>query len=201
MAGREFGPPPFVVQEFDASWRNWLFLLFRKVYKRTFFIIFQAIDGIGDGNPSNTLQEGLIGIAPVMLGQDNRRMNRNYSGVIPSNWVQGTDFDISVTFANVDAQTGSTSIVTEINYGDTALGEDLSLPGSAVTVITALTNNAAANLLQVAQFTIMPSDDVEPGHQFQFELARDGADAADTCSGDVGYVEIYIQYQGFINHE
>jgi len=193
MAGRDFGPPPNTVEEFGSVWRNWLYLLYRKVYKRDNFIFIQAINGIGDGQPSNTMAEGLIGIAPVILAQDSRRMNQNFSSVIPLDWVQGTDLEIGIMFANTQAQSGVTAVVTEIVFEDTSVGEDLSLPGTPVTLTTPLPNNVAANILHIETFFITPQTDLNPGNGFQFTLARDGSDAAD------GYKQIIIKYQAFIN--
>jgi len=199
MAGREFGSPPSVIEEFGPEWRNWLYLLYRKVYKRDNFIFIQAINGIGDGQPSNTMAEGLIGIAPVIFAEDNRRMNQSFSSVIPLDWVQGTDLEIGIMFANTQAQSGATAVVTEIVFEGTSVGEDLSLPGTPFTLTTPLPNNVAANILHIETFFITPQPDINPGNGFQFELARSGADGADTCSGDVGYKQIIIKYQAFIN--
>jgi len=201
MAGRSLGPPPFTVSGFDAIWRNWLNLVYRKIYTRFFYIYIQAIDGIGDGNPSNTMAEGLIGIAPVILAPDNKRTDQNFSSVIPHDWVPGTDLNFIITFANVQAQTGVTSIRTEINYSSTAVGEDLTLAATSVFITSTLPNNVAANILHITKLTITPQPDVEPGRQFQFELARVGNDGKDTCVGDVGYKVIAFEYRGFINPE
>ncbi len=201
MAGREFGPPPSIIKDFDETWKRWLNLIYRKVYKRTFIIFIQAIEGIGDGVPNNTLQEGLIGIAPVVFGQDDRRMNRNYSWAIPDDWVIGTDFQFAITYANVNAQSGDVSVVSEINFGSTAQGEDLSLPGTPIILVAPLQTSAPANTLHSIVITV-PSNPVSlPGRTVQFELARNGQDAQDTCVGDVGYKQILIRYQGYINHE
>jgi len=201
MAGREFGPPPSIVSEFSVIWRNWLNLVYHKIYTRSFYVFIQAIDGIGDGNPSNTMTEGLIGIAPVILAPDNKRTDQNFSAILPLDWIPGTDIKFVITFANVQAQTGITSIQTEINYSSTAIGEDLSLSATSSFVTSTLPNNVAANILHLVEFTITPLSDVVPGRQFQFELARVGGDVNDTCVGDVGYKMIAFVYQGFINHE
>lgn len=201
MAGREFGPPPSIVKEFEQTWKQWLYLVYKKIYKRQFYNFIQAIDGIGDGQPSNTMAEGLIGICPVIFGQDNSRQSRNFSSAIPLNWVPGTEIEFAITFANVDAQAGDTAVVTEINYESTAIGEDLSLPGTPTLITTPLPTNVAANILHIAIIKVTPLPDAVPGRPFQFELARNGQDAADTCSGDVGYKEIVISYTGFINPE
>ena len=201
MAGREIPPPPNKVSDFGMAWRNWLYLVYRKVNKRTHLEVKQVIDGIGDGNPNNTMQEGLIGIAPVGLAQDNRRMDRNFAWEIPLNWVKGSSFEFGITFANTQSQTGLVSVVTEVNFRSTKVGEDLSLAGVPTILELELPNNVAANILHIVTITIVPSSDLEPGNPFQFEIARVGADVADTCVGDVGYKDIGIAYEGFINHE
>lgn len=201
MAGREIPPPPNKVADFGMAWRNWLYLVYRKVNKRTHLEVKQIIDGIGDGNPNNTMQEGLIGIAPVGFAQDSRRMDRNFSWEIPLNWVKGSNLEFGITFANTQAQTGLVSVVTEVNFEATSIGEDLSLAGTAVVLELELPNNVAANILHLATIVIIPSPDLNPGNPVQFEIARVGTDAADTCVGDVGYKEIAIAYDGFINHE
>jgi len=197
MAGREFGPPPSVITEFNHVWRNWLNLVFQKIYKRTFTVELQAINSYSPA--TNPMTDGVVGIGPVALADDTTGESRNFAFVLPLNWVSGSDLTINAHFINVSAQTGVKTVVTDINYLAVAAEEVASGAGTNITDTVSLSSGVAANTFHVSGDLTIPASALTLGDTVFLELLRDPV--TDTCVGDVGYQNIIIEYQGFINHE
>jgi len=197
MAGREFGPPPSNVPEFNSTWRNWFYLIYKKVYKRTYSLELQAINSYTPG--ANPMVDGLVGIGPVVLADATTNETRNLSFKVPINWVAGTDLTININFVNVSAQTGVKTVITKLTYLAVAAEEVASGAGSALTDTVSLSTGVAANTNHVSGNLTIPSSALAQDDTVFLTLERDAA--TDTCVGDVGYQNIIIQYTGFINHE
>ncbi len=195
MAGREFGPPPSRIQEFEISWRNWLYLLYKKIYKRTYQIELQAFNSVVA--PSNSMADGVIGIAPIVLADDTTNESRHLAFNLPINWVSGTDLIIKIRLANASAQTGIKTVITKLTYNAIALEEVISSAGTILTDTLSLESGVAANTYHVSGSFTIPAQSL--GDTVFLELQRDATN--DTCVGDVAYQSLLIEYQGFINHE
>jgi hypothetical protein len=202
MAGREFGPPPSVVQEFDITWRNWLYLVFKKIYKRQFDLFFQMTSSIGlDGGGTRSMTDGVIGVSPVALASDSKLEGRFFSMVIPEDYVAGTDVLFLITVINSTTQTGVKSLVTNMDVLITGIGDNALDPSTQIQIIDLFPSGAVAGLyIDLAVLTI-PAASIGDKRVIQFEIQRDGGDVSDTVVGDVGYKELVFRYTGFINHE
>lgn len=197
MAGREIGPPPTTVVEFSSLWRNWLYLVSRKIYKRTYTLEVHAFQSVSPA--ANPMVEGVIGIAPVVLADDTTDESRHLSFQLPIDWVSGTDLTVSVYFANVGVQTGVKTVITKLTYNAVAAEEDASGAGATLTDTVTLTSGVAANTYHTSGNITLPASALTLGDTIFLTLLRDAT--TDTCVGDVGYQTIIIQYSGFINHE
>jgi len=200
MAGREFGSPPSVIEEFGPEWRNWLYLLYRKVYQRSYSISIATIDGIVDMNAavSARMTEGLIGFAPVSFSIDSTKQSKMFSLTLPEDWVKGTPLTFGLAFANVQTQSGVVTVATEILLRNTPVGADLGLlTGVIGTTTTSLPLDTGLNTLHYDEIIIAAPANLEPLMSLHFRLSR----ISDSCVGDVGYKDVIFTYQGFINHE
>ncbi len=195
MAGREFGPPPSRIQEFEITWRNWLYLVFKKIYKRTYSVNLPAFNSVSP--TSNPMVDGLIGIVPIVLADDTTVETRNFSVELPENWVQGTDLIASIRFFNAATQTGVVTVKTQLLYLNIALLE-VATGSTTLATTTTLANNVNANTLHVTADLIIPASTLSSGDSIYLRLERD---VTDSCVGDVAYQVISINYTGFINHE
>jgi len=195
MAGREFGPPPSRIQEFEISWRNWLYLVFKKIYQRTYSINLPAYDSV---SPSvNPMVDGLVSIAPVVLADDTTGEFRYLSFELPENWVTGSDLKVRVRFMNTTTQVGVVTVNTQVLYRNNALLEVVS--GSATLITTnTLASNVLANTLHVTADWTIPASTLSQGDSIYLRLGRD---ITDSCVGDVAYQVVTIDYTGFLNHE
>jgi len=201
MAGRDIPPPPNVISEFSVEWRNWLYLLFRKVKQRTFTISIPGIAGLDDPLAAITtrMTDGMIGIAPVALAEAGQSQNRRFSFTLPDDWVQGSPLTMGIVFANVEApQTGVVNVVSEILLKAIPVGDFLGdQTGAVATINTALPSNVDLGILHYDEISIAPGPLYTPGMSMHFKLTRE----SDSCVGDVGYKDILIKYTGLINHE
>ena len=197
MAGRDFGPPPSIVTEFNITWRNWLNLVYHKVYKRTFTVELQATNSVSPA--ANPMADGVIGVSPVALADDTTNESRNLVFLVPVNWIVGSDLTVAIYFANTTLQAGIKTIISSITYSVVAVGEDLSAAGSAITDTLTLPNNVAANTYHKSGNLIIPGSALAVGDVVAISLARDAAN--DTCVGDVGFQLVSVAYNGLLNHE
>lgn len=197
MAGRDFGPPPSVINEFDSVWRNWLNLVFQKLYKRTYTIELQATNSVSPS--SNPMVDGVMGIAPVALADAATNESRHLAFSIPINWIKGTDLTVNVNFANIGLQSGVKTIITKLTYLGIAAEEVASGSGTALTDTVTLSSSVAANTFHTSGDFTIPASALALGDTVFLKLERDAA--TDTCTGDVGYQSVVIKYQGYINHE
>ncbi len=193
MAGRELPPPPSRIQEFEITWRNWLYLVFKKIVKRTYSINLQASNSVSPA--ANAMVDGLVGIAPVVLADDTTAESRHLSFELPENWVEGSDLTVRVRFMNTTTQTGVVTVKTQLLYLSTALLEVVT-GSTTLSATNTLSNNVAANTLHVtADWTI---SGLSQGDSIYLQLDRD---VTDSCVGDVAYQVVTVDYTGFINHE
>jgi len=197
MAGREFGPPPASVSEFTITWRNWLYLVFKKIYKRTFSIEIQANNSYGPA--SNPMTESVVGIAPVVLADATTNETRNLSFKIPLDWVAGTALTVNINFINISGQTGVKTVITKLTYLSIAAEEVAGGAGTALTDTVSLASGVAANTYHVSGDLTIPANALALSDTVFLKLERDATN--DTCVGDVGYQNLVIKYTGFINHE
>lgn len=197
MAGREFGPPPSVIAEFNHVWRDWLNLVFQKIYKRTFTLELQATNSVAPS--SNPMVDGVLGIGPVALADATTNESRHLAFVVPENWMSGTDLIVNVHYANISAQTGVKNVITKLTYLAIAPEEVASGSGTALTDTVTLSSGVAANTLHTSGDFTIPATALTLRDTVFLKLERDAA--TDTCTGDVGYQNIIIEYQGYINHE
>lgn len=197
MAGREFGPPPAQVPEFESVWRNWLYLVYRKIYKSTFLINLQATNSYSPA--SNPMTDGVMGLAPVALADATTNESRNLSFAMPLNWVPGTALTVKIYYANISAQTGVKTVITKVTYLSIATEEVASGAGTALTDTVTLTSGVAANTFHQSGNMTIPASALALGDMVFLQLLRDAA--TDTCTGDVGYQNVVIEYTGFINHK
>ncbi len=197
MAGREFGPPPSVITEFNHVWRNWLNLVFQKIYKRTYTVELQATNSVSPS--SNPMVDGVIGIGPVALADATTDESRHLSFALPENWQVGSDLTVKIHFANIALQTGVKNVITKLTYLAVAPEEVASGTGTTLTDTVTLTSGVAANTFHVSGDLTIPESALALGDTVFLELIRDAT--TDTCTGDVGYQNIIIEYTGYINHE
>jgi len=197
MAGREFGPPPSRVQEFESIWRQWLNLVYRKIYKRTFTVVLQATNSVSPS--SNPMVDGLVGIGPVALADATTNESRHLAFALPLDWVVGSDLTAKVHFANTTTQTGVKTVITKLTYLAVGLEEVASGAGTALTDTVSLSSGVAANTFHTSGDFTIPATALALGDTVFLKLERDAT--TDTCTGDVGYQNIVIEYTGFINHE
>lgn len=195
MAGRELPPPPSRVQDFEITWRNWLYLLFKKIVKRTYTIELPAYNSVSP--TANAMTDGLVGITPVVLADDTTQETRNLSFEIPEDWVVGSDLKVRVRFMNTTTQTGVVTVNTRLLYRSTALLE-VSTGSTTLTTTNTLANNVAANTLHVTADWTIAGSVLSQGDSVSLQLERN---ISDSCVGDVAYQVISIDYTGFLNHE
>lgn len=197
MAGRDFGPPPYIVPEFSVIWRNWLNLVYRKIYKRSYTIELQATNSVSP--PSNPMVDGVIGVAPVALADDTTNESRHLAFAIPVNWITGTQLTLNIHYANTTTQTGVKTIVSSVTYNAIAPNEVASGGGTVITDTLTLANNVVANTFHISGNLIIPASALALGDTVFIQLVR--AAANDTCVGDVGFQNIVVTYTGFLNQE
>lgn len=194
--GRELPPPPSRVQDFEITWRNWLYLLFKKSVKRTYTIELPAYNSVSPA--SNNMVNGLIGvIVPVILADDATAETRNLSFNLPNNWVKGTNLTVTIRFFNTATQTGVVTVKTQLLYLNIALLE-VATGSTTLATTTTLANNVIANTLHETASLTIPESTLSEGDSIYLRLERD---ITDTCVGDVAYQVISIDYTGFLNHE
>jgi len=197
VAGREFGPPPSVIAEFNYVWRNWLNLVFQKIYKRTYTIELQATNSVSPA--ANPMVDGVVGIGPVALADATTNESRHLAFALPENWMVGTALTVKVHYANISAQTGVKNVITQLTYLAVAPEEVASGAGTTLSDTVSLTSGVAANTLHVSGNLTIPAAALALGDTVFLQLIRNAA--TDTCVGDVGYQNIIIEYTGYINHE
>lgn len=197
MAGREFGPPPTRVSEFNATWRNWLYLVFKKIYKRTYSLDLQAINSVSPA--ANPMVDGVVGIGPVVLADAATNETRNLGFALPLNWVPGTNLTAKIHFTNISAQTGIKNVITKLTYLAVGAEEVASGAGTALTDTVSLATGVAANTYHLSGDLTIPASALALNDTLFLKLERDATN--DTCAGDVGYQNINVNYTGFINHE
>lgn len=197
MAGRDFGPPPYIVPEFNVIWRNWLNLVYQKIYKRTFTIDLQATNSVSPA--SNPMVDGVMGIAPVALAGAITNESRHLAFVVPENWISGSDLTVKIRFANISGQAGVKTVITLLAYLPIAAEEVASGTGTTLTDTVSLATGVAANTFHVSADLTIPGSALSLNDTVFLKLTRDAA--TDTCTGDVGYQSIVIEYSGLLNHE
>ena len=197
MAGREFGPPPSIVTEFNHVWRNWLNLVFEKIYKRTYTVELQATNSVSPA--ANPMVDGVMGIGPVALADATTDESRHLAFALPENWVAGSDLTVNIHFANIGLQTGVKTVITKLTYLAVAAEEVASGAGTTLTDTVTLTTGVAANTFHVSGDLTIPATALALGDTVFLHLIRDAT--TDTCTADVGYQNIIIEYTGYINHE
>jgi len=196
MAGRNFGPPPNIVVEFNEIWRNWLNLVYQKIYKRIFTIDLQASNSVSPS--SNPMVDGVIAITPVVLADDTTNESRHFSVVIPDDWVVGTGLTLNVYFANTTTQTGVKNVITNIAYLAIAASEVITGAGTTITDTVTLPTGVAADTSHVSGSFSIPGSALSAGDVLSLQLIRNSA--TDTCVGDVAYINLLVRYTGLINH-
>lgn len=197
MAGREFGPPPSIVPEFDSIWRQWLHLVYRKIYKRTHTLTLPFSES--RGHASLPMAAGLLNFSPVHLADDTTDEYQYFGFNLPENWVPGTDLKLYVRFALVSSQTGVKDVRTSIEFAVRPLGNSLSGSNGGINDIKTLEENATANTYRETGVITIPKNTLSLGVSIFIELYRKAS--TDSCVGDVAYQNIFIEYQGYINHE
>ena len=197
MAGRKFGPPPTVITEFNQTWRNWLVLIYGKVYKRTFTVELQVTNSVSPS--SNPMVDGVVGIGPVALADDTTNESRHLAFVMPLDWVVGSDLTVNVNYVNIGIQTGVKTVITQLTYNAFTSEELANGAGTTLTDTVSLTSGVAANTHHVSGDMTIPATALALGDTVFLQLIRDAS--TDTCVGDVGYQSIVIEYSGYLNHE
>ena len=197
MAGREFGPPPSIITEFNQVWRNWLNLVFEKIYKRTYALNIQLITT--QPHVSIGMTEGLLGDSTVYLADDTATEYSYFGFLLPLDWVPGTDLTLRITFINSTVQTGVKTVVTRIGYNVRALGSDVTGSPVTLTDTVSLPSAVAALTLHQGGALPIPGSALTLGDNLVCWIGRIAT--SDTCVGDVGYQNISIEYTGYINHE
>jgi len=197
MAGRDFGPPPYIVPEFSVIWRNWLNLVYRKIYKRTFTLNLQASNSVSPS--SNPMVDSVLAIAPVVLADDTTNESRHFSFVVPDDWILGSSLTVNVYFANITTQTGIKNVISLIAYLANATGEVVSGTGTSVSDTATLATGLAASTINVSGDFVIPGSALAAGDTVSLQLIRDAVN--DTCVGDVAYINLLVRYSGLINHE
>jgi hypothetical protein len=196
VAGRDFGPPPSIVLDFNVTWRNWLNLVYRKLYKRTYIVELLAYQSV---SPASPMVDGVIGLVPVVLADDTTDEFRNLSFFIPNNWIVGSDIIVTANFINTTVQVGVKNVITKITYNAYASDELANGAGTVLTDTLTLVNNVAANTSHESGSFTIPGTALALNDTVALYLQRDAA--TDTCVGDVGYQNLIIEYSGLLNHE
>lgn len=197
MSGRQFGPPPSQIPEFNEAWRNWLYLVYKKLYRKTKDVHLYMSAAL---SPSiDPMADGLIGLAPVALADDTKDESRNLSMHVFPDWIPGTDINIHVYMINTQAQTGITNVITELTYISAGIGEVMNGAGTTLTDTFSLPNNVAANTLHETGVFTIPASALALDDIIFIKILRRGS--SDTCVGDVGYDGVHIRYNAFINQD
>ncbi len=197
MAGRSFGPPPSLVPDFTIIWRNWLNLVYQKIYKRTFTIDLQTSNSVSPA--SNPMVDGVLAVMPVVLADDTTNESRHFSFVIPDDWIIGSGVTVNIYFVNISTQTGVKNVITQIAYLASAVSEVISGAGTTVTDTVTLVTGVAASTTHITGDLTIPGSALAAGDVVSIQLIRDAA--TDTCVGDVAYINLLVRYTGLVNHE
>ncbi len=197
MSVEHLPPPPQQVDEFNYIWKNWFNLVYRYMGKRTYSLHLTMSNSL---SPSiNPMADGLIGIVPVALADDTKDESRNLGLHIPENWVEGTDITVHFHIINTTAQTGITTVITEMTYISIGHGDVANGAGTSLSITYSLPTGVSANINHDGPTFTIPASALTKGDRVFIKVLRNGS--TDTAVGDIGYDGIHVEYTGYINHE
>lgn len=197
MSDTNLSPPPTQVEDFNSIWRTWIYLLYKKVTKRTFPIYLLMSAAL---SPSiDPMADGLIGLVPVALADDSKDESRNIALHVPLNWIPGSDMTLHIHLINTVNQTGVTTVITELSYISVGDGEYCGGTGVTLSNTYSLPSGVSAETLHEGSIFTIPGSAMALDDKIFLKILRKGT--TDTAVGDIGYDGIHIEYSGYINHE
>jgi hypothetical protein len=121
---------------------------------------------------------------------DNSLEQAFFEIVVPLDYKVGTDLDLHFHWSPATTNTGN--VYFGVEY--TMQNIDGVFPSTTITMGTAAADGVAKKH-QIVSSVLLDGTNVEPGAHILFRVWRDGADAADTLTGDAVLLSAHINYK------
>jgi hypothetical protein len=148
------------------------------------------------GGVRNSMATGTVagGNSPVLRADADGNSRVRWSFSVPGDWVTGTDIVIEVYWSPSNTDTGN--VRWEFDYATKAEGEVIASGDFSEIPYTQAAPGTTLQITSTSNQITIPNANIAVDDMINFQINRNGGDAADTFTGDVNIHMVAIRYIG-----